>query len=82
MNLVITERAEKDLAKLDKKTSQRIRNALDKMIFDPGSVDLKKLSGYDERWRLRVGEYRILLLINGKEVTVYALRVKHRREAY
>jgi len=43
---------------------------------------LIKMHGFSDRWRLRVGNYRVLLKITGKEVTVYALRVKHRREAY
>jgi mRNA interferase RelE/StbE len=82
MKLVITARAEKDLASLDKKTAQRIRAALDKMIISISSVDIKKLKGSPDRWRLRVGDYRVLLQITEEEITAYALRVKHRREVY
>ncbi|KKM09331.1 hypothetical protein SY88_19390 [Clostridiales bacterium PH28_bin88] len=82
MRLVITEKAEKDLAGLDRRTSQRIRDAFDVMITNVNMVDLKKLKGTRDRWRLRVGDYRVLLQIVGDEATVYALRVKHRKEAY
>jgi mRNA interferase RelE/StbE len=82
MKLVITEKAEKDLSRLDKKICRRIRDTLEKLFINPGSVDLIKMHGFSDRWRLRVGNYRVLLKITGKEVTVYALRVKHRREAY
>lgn len=82
MRLVITEKAEKDLARLDRRASQRVRDALDVMITNVNMVDLKKLKGTRDRWRLRVGDYRVLLQIVGDEATVYALRVKHRQEAY
>ncbi|ACV63267.1 addiction module toxin, RelE/StbE family [Desulfofarcimen acetoxidans DSM 771] len=82
MKLVITKRAKKDLSKLDEKTNQRIIKALDKMVKCPSNADLKKLKGQEDFWRLRVGDYRVILKIVGEEITVYALRVKHRREAY
>ena len=82
MRLVITEKAEKDLADLDTATSQRIRTALKSMSNNPGNSDVKKLKGVKNLWRLRVGDFRVLLRIEGKKITVYALRVKHRREAY
>lgn len=82
MRLVITKQAEKDLASLDKPTAIRIRAALDHMVVDPRAVDLKKLQGMSDIWRLRVGHWRVILRITGEEVIAYALRVKHRREAY
>ena len=52
------------------------------MISDKERVDLRKLKNTD-KWRLRVGTYRVILKVeeNGK-VTIYALRVLHRRDAY
>ena len=43
MKLIITRRAEKDLASIDKPTANRIRAALDRMVINPMAVDLKKL---------------------------------------
>lgn len=42
--------------------------------------DLKKLKGYDQAYRIRVGDYRIGLFIEGDIVTF--ARVQHRREIY
>ncbi|MGI6308106.1 MAG: type II toxin-antitoxin system RelE family toxin [Dethiobacteria bacterium] len=80
--LEITPKAKKDLEKLDKSTQKRITDALSKMISDKERVDLRKLKNTD-KWRLRVGTYRVILKVeeNGK-VTIYALRVLHRRDAY
>jgi len=52
------------------------------MITNVQAVDLRKLEGYTDLWRLRVGDWRVILRIAGKEVTVYALRIKHRKEVY
>lgn len=82
MKLIITKRAQKDLESLDKTTQKRIAEKLDQMLVYPLPVDLKKLKGYENLWRLRVGDYRIILEIREQEITVYALRVMHRREVY
>jgi len=34
------------------------------------------------RWRVRVGDYRIVYVIEDAELVVLVLRVAHRREAY
>jgi len=56
MRLEITEPAEKDLIKLDRKNQRRIGAALDRLLTYPQAVDLKKLHGNPKRWRLRVGD--------------------------
>lgn len=82
MNLVVVSRAKKDLAKIDKKTLKRLELALNKLLMDPKTVDLKKLQGEVDSWRLRVGNYRVIMRISPKEETIYVLRVRHRRDAY
>jgi len=81
MKLVITEPAEKDIARLDEITRKRIFLALEKMVINKRMVDLKKLKGNVDLWRLRAGDWRVILQITGQE-TAYVLRLKHRREAY
>lgn len=82
MKLFVTERAKKDLKKLDKSTLKRINEALHKLLTNPYIVDLKKLKGEANKWRLRVGSHRIILTMNWKEEAIYVLRVLHRRKAY
>ncbi|NJO80994.1 MAG: type II toxin-antitoxin system RelE/ParE family toxin [Cyanobacteria bacterium RM1_2_2] len=43
-------------------------------------ADLKKLKGYDQAYRIRVGDYRIGLFIENNMV-IFA-RVQHRRDIY
>ena len=42
--------------------------------------DVKKLTAREHKYRLRVGNYRILFRLEGPVIFLYA--VKHRREAY
>lgn len=80
MKLVITERAKRDLSKLDKKVAKRIVKALEEFVHGQ-QVDILKLKGTNE-FRVRVGDYRVRIEISKEAVTVFALRVLHRREAY
>lgn len=81
MRIVITKPAQKDLAKLSREIRQRVYIVLQDFA-DRKVVDLKKLSGKSDQFRIRVGDYRILISISKETVTIYALRVLHRREAY
>lgn len=77
----LTEKFIKDLHKLDRETQERVMDGLYK-LRDGKPVNLKKLTGAEDEWRLRVGVYRVRLRVTDKGITVYALRVLHRREIY
>lgn len=78
----MTEPAQKDLAELEKKTQRRIKAALDRLLSYPQAADLKKLKGSQDMWRLRVGDWRVVLRLDREQGILYVLRVRHRREAY
>ena len=78
---VLTERALKDLRRLDRSTLERIRAALDRLVVDPEVGDIKKLQGRPEL-RLRVGDWRILFTRLEPEQVVNVLRVLPRGEVY
>lgn len=51
----------KFLAKLDKKSVTRIRDAINGLTLEPPVGDIKLMQGYtDNRKRLRVGSWRII----------------------
>lgn len=45
-----------------------------------GLVDVKKLQGYENAYRIKVGDYRIGAIFEGE--TVIFCRVLHRKEIY
>jgi mRNA interferase RelE/StbE len=42
----------------------------------------KKLVGYVDLWRIRVGDYRVIYRIEDDRRVVTVLRIQHRRDAY
>lgn len=78
----MTEPTQKDLAELEKKTQRRIKAVLDRLLSYPQAADLKKLKGSQDMWRLRVGDWRVILRLDREQGILYVLRVRHRREAY
>ena len=80
-----TERALKQLKKLDRTAQQRILEWLDKRIVgcdnpQQWGKELKgELSGL---WRYRVGDYRIICQQQDEVFLVLVLRVGHRRNIY
>jgi mRNA interferase RelE/StbE len=81
-SLEVTGPAGKDLADLPPTQRQAVRRALDRLVDDPSSVDLKKLAGRSNEWRLRVGRWRLVLRLDTSTATMYVLRVLPRSRAY
>ena len=78
--------ARKELRKLDKQVAQRIIRFLGERVaslYDPRSIG-EALHGprLGDRWKYRVGDYRIIADIEDKILRVYVLRIGNRREVY
>ena len=82
MKVVITKGAKKDLSKLDQFTQRRILGELMELETSLIGKDIKKLKGIEDAWRLRVGDYRVIMAIEEGKAVILALRVGHRREIY
>jgi mRNA interferase RelE/StbE len=74
--------AEKEIRKLDNKIRRRILDALHDLGVDPLRSGVKKLTDSDDYYRYRVGDYRILFTIKGKQLVVRVVGVRHRGKAY
>jgi len=60
MKVVISKKTEKQLSKLNQFVSRKILKVLKK--FESGEkVDIKKMKGKGDEFRIRVGNYRILI---------------------
>jgi mRNA interferase RelE/StbE len=78
--------AVKDLDKLGSKPRQRVLNFLKKRLAaleDPRQLG-KSLTGkkYEDQWRYRVGDYRIIAEIKFDVVRILVVQVGHRGEIY
>jgi mRNA interferase RelE/StbE len=74
--------AEKELHRLPKKVISRIIPRLEQLASVSRPPGCKKLKGGDKEWRIRVGEYRIVYVIDDVARTVDVTRIAHRRDVY
>lgn len=74
--------AEKELHRLPKKLIARIVPRLENLASTPRPPGCKKLQGGDREWRIRVGDYRIVYVIDDAAKTIDVTRIAHRREVY
>lgn len=83
--IVFTERATKQLKKMDKYTSSLIIGWLEKNVdgCENPRIHGKGLTeNKSGQWRYRIGDYRAICEIKDNEIIVLVLEVGHRREIY
>ncbi len=78
--IIISERAFKQIGRLEKPMQKRIIKALERIRFRPEAY-VTKLVG-DPGYRLRVGDYRIIVDINKSKLIIFVLKVGHRKNIY
>jgi mRNA interferase RelE/StbE len=80
--IVIPKPAQKQLDNISKIERDRLILTLRSLANDPRPNGVKKLKGYDNTYRVRVGDYRIIYEIKDRELIVLLLSVSHRKDAY
>ncbi len=81
--VIVIRSAEKELEKLPTRTVRKIFGALEDLSQNPRPVGSKKLVGQKENlWRIRIGDYRIVYLIEDKIRIVEVRRAGHRKDIY
>jgi mRNA interferase RelE/StbE len=78
--LKISQSVVKDLRALPKETKGRAALSILELTTMPYPPGAEKVQGYEQTYRIRVGDYRIVYEVAGDEVTVIA--VSHRKEVY
>jgi len=74
--------AERAIKKLSADIQKRIIKAILSLEDEPRPSGIRKLSGEDNLYRIRVGDYRIVYQIRDDVLIVIIVRVGHRREVY
>ena len=72
---------QKDFEAIPKKDLERILNRIKELAENPRPKGCEKLTG-KEKYRLRQGRYRILYSIQDDELTVWVVKVGHRKHIY
>jgi mRNA interferase RelE/StbE len=75
--------AEKELSRLPTQAIKRIAKAIDALTENPRPTGSKKLEGQKESlWRIRIGDYRVIYLVEDVIKIVEIRRVGHRKDIY
>ncbi|MFD7899600.1 type II toxin-antitoxin system RelE/ParE family toxin [Streptomyces sp. NPDC059743] len=82
-----TPHAQRDMLKISRPEALRIlyrlselQKALDE--GDTAAFDIKALQGHSARWRLRVGDHRVVYTIEDGQLIVWVLAVGNRQDIY
>ena len=74
--------AEKQIRKLRREDQIRVLQAIRPLAIDPTPPGSRRVRGYDDVFRIRVGNYRVLYRIAGRRLVIVILKIGHRREIY
>lgn len=74
--------AQKNLAQLPKDVQHRIGEAINALANDPRPDGCKKLQGYEDTYRIRIGDYRVIYEVHDGRLLIYVLRIADRKDVY
>ena len=77
--IIIKKKAKKFIDKLPLNEKKSLVSAIENL---PNGEDIKRLKGYSDLLRLRVGEYRIIYTVDNGKLTVYVIDAGNRGEIY
>ena len=78
----ISRTAEKQLKKLPADDQLRVVRAVLALAEEPHPRGSRRLSGYDDVFRVRVGRYRVLYSVFESRLVIIILKVGHRKDVY
>lgn len=70
--------ARRSLNRFPKKDAERILEVIDKLSVDPYAGDIEKLKGEENKWRRRVGAYRMFYRIYQDSRMVFVVKIERR----
>lgn len=80
--VLIASSAKKSLRRLPDDLRDDVERALDLLSADPSRVDLRKLSGRQDEWRVRVRDWRVILRLDSERGVILVKSIEPRGSAY
>jgi len=78
----ITRTAEKRLRQLPREDQERVVRVIVALAEEPFPRGSRKLSGYEDVHRIRVGHYRVIYSVSGRKLIIIILKIGHRRDVF
>jgi mRNA interferase RelE/StbE len=80
--IIIKPTAVKSLDKLPRPVRRRILDALEELRTNPRPAGCVKLTGDENLWRIRLGDYRVVYEIHDNLLVVLVLSIGNRKDIY
>ncbi|MFN5594111.1 MAG: type II toxin-antitoxin system RelE family toxin [Aphanizomenon sp.] len=80
--LIITKSIQKQLDNLPNNIQERVYDKISQLAEEPRPDGVVKLKGYDNEYRIRIGDYRLVYEIQDEQLIVLLVQCKHRRDVY
>ena len=80
MKIAISPTADKNLSKLPKNIIETVLKKLNSIKDDPLRF-IERLKS-SPLWKLRIGDYRAIMIIDTKEKTINVINIGHRKNIY
>lgn len=74
--------AQKQLDKISDKLASKIAGEIVELASDPFPLNSKKLVGWHNQYRLRMGDYRIIYVVDKENKEIVVTEVVLRKDAY
>jgi mRNA interferase RelE/StbE len=74
--------ATREIEALPDNALSRVIRKVESLAQTPRPAGCKKLKGYKDQWRVRVGDWRVVYIIDDEAKLVSVTRVAHRSEVY
>jgi mRNA interferase RelE/StbE len=81
-SIIIPKPVQKQLKQISPEIYQRIIPKILLLADEPRPSEVKKLKGFENEYRIRVGDYRVRYEIDDQQLTIIILSCRHRKEAY
>lgn len=89
MRIVFNKKADKELEKIHKGSRRdglKIQFFIDEVLAKAQRptelLNAKKLQGYESHYRWRIGDYRIIGIVENEILTIEIIKISHRQGAY
>jgi mRNA interferase RelE/StbE len=80
--LEIKASAAREIAVLHRRAQRRVVAGIEFLADEPRPRGARKLSGSEAAYRVRVGDNRIVYCVEDDVLTVFVVRVGHRKDVY
>ena len=78
--IIFSQKAKKQLLKLDKAIQERVISALERIRIRPEAY-ITKLIG-DPGYKIRIGDYRVIIDIDKQNLLILIIKIGHRKNIY